>query len=61
MAGDAICLAALPLAVIHAGLAADLFVFLVAAVGVGTVISAIVGGARGDRGTSKLKVKRTSV
>lgn len=53
MAGDAVCLAALPLAVIHAGLAAGVFGFLMASVGIGSVIGAIVGGVLADRGTPK--------
>lgn len=53
MAGDAVCLAALPLAVVHAGLTAGVFGFLMAAVGVGTVIGAIIGGVHADRRTPK--------
>ncbi|MGN6648474.1 MFS transporter [Trinickia sp.] len=61
MAGDAVCLAALPLAVIHAGLTAGVFGFLMAAVGVGTVIGAIVGGVVADRGTPKHMLIATDI
>lgn len=53
MAGDAVCLAALPLAVVHAGLTPDVFGFLMAAVGIGAVVGAIIGGVLADRGTPK--------
>lgn len=53
MAGDAVCLAALPLAVIHAGFTADVFGFLMAAVGVGTVFGALAGGVLADRRSPK--------
>lgn len=44
MAGDAICLAALPIALIRDGFGGDVFGFIMAAVGVGTVIGALAGG-----------------
>jgi predicted MFS family arabinose efflux permease len=53
MAGDVICLAALPLAVVHAGFTAVIFGFLMAAVGVGTVVGAIAGGLLADRRSPK--------
>lgn len=53
MAGDAVCLAALPLAVLHAGFTADVFGFLMAAVGVGTVAGALAGGGLADRKSPK--------
>ena len=49
MAGDAICLAALPIALIREGLGGDVFGFVMAAVGVGTVIGALTGGMLADR------------
>lgn len=49
MAGDAICLAALPIALIREGLGGDVFGFVMAAVGVGTVIGALAGGMLADR------------
>lgn len=53
MAGDVVCLAALPLAVIHAGLTADIFGFLMAAVGIGTMLGAVAGGLLADRNSPK--------
>ncbi|WP_242538512.1 MFS transporter [Trinickia acidisoli] len=49
MAGDAVCLAALPVAMIHAGFGGEVFGLVMAAVGVGTVIGAIAGGILADR------------
>ncbi|WP_439878655.1 MFS transporter [Pseudomonas prosekii] len=49
MAGDAICLAALPIALIRDGFGGDVFGFIMAAVGVGTVIGALAGGMLADR------------
>lgn len=49
MAGDAICLAALPIALIREGFGGDVFGFVMAAVGVGTVIGALAGGMLADR------------
>lgn len=49
MAGDAICLAALPIALIRDGFSGDVFGFIMAAVGVGTVIGALAGGMLADR------------
>lgn len=49
MAGDAICLAALPIALIRDGFGGDVFGFIMAAVGVGTVVGALVGGMLADR------------
>lgn len=43
MAGDAVCLAALPVATIHAGFSSEILGFALAAVGVGTVIGAVAG------------------
>jgi predicted MFS family arabinose efflux permease len=53
MAGDALCLAALPLAMRHAGFSGKTFGFLMAAVGIGTVIGAIAGGVLADRRSPK--------
>jgi predicted MFS family arabinose efflux permease len=53
MAGDAICLAALPIALIRSGFAADVFGFVMAAVGVGTVMGALAGGLLADRQSAK--------
>lgn len=61
MAGDAVCLAALPLAVIHAGFTAGLFGFLMAAVGVGTVVGAMAGGVLADRKSPKHVLRATDV
>ena len=49
MAGDAVCLAALPIALIREGFGGDVFGFVMAAVGVGTVIGALAGGMLADR------------
>jgi predicted MFS family arabinose efflux permease len=49
MAGDAICLAALPIALIRTGYGGQVFGFVMAAVGVGSVIGALVGGLLADR------------
>lgn len=49
MAGDAICLAALPIALIRDGFGGDVFGFIMAAVGAGTVIGALAGGMLADR------------
>lgn len=49
MAGDAICLAALPLAIIHVGLSAANFSFMMGGVGLGTLVGASFGGALADR------------
>ncbi|QQZ39503.1 MFS transporter [Pseudomonas sp. SK3(2021)] len=53
MAGDAICLAALPIALIRAGFGGEVFGFVMAAVGVGTVIGAFAGGMLADRKSPK--------
>lgn len=53
MAGDAVCLAALPLAIIHAGFGGEILGFVMAAVGVGTLIGAIAGGMLADRRSPK--------
>ena len=53
MAGDALCLAALPLAMLHAGFGSEVFGFVMAAVGLGTVIGAIAGGVLADRRSPK--------
>ena len=53
MAGDAICLAALPIALIREGLGGGVFGFVMAAVGVGTVIGALAGGMLADRKSPK--------
>lgn len=53
MAGDIVCLAALPLAVVRAGFTADIFGFLMAAVGIGTVLGAVAGGVLADRRSPK--------
>lgn len=49
MAGDAICLAALPIALIRDGFGGDVFGFIMAAVGIGTVVGALAGGMLADR------------
>jgi predicted MFS family arabinose efflux permease len=53
MAGDAICLAALPIALIRSGFGADVFGFVMAAVGVGSVIGGLAGGLLADRKSPK--------
>lgn len=53
MAGDALCLAALPLAMLHAGFSGEIFGFIMAAVGIGTVIGSIAGGVLADRRSPK--------
>src|ERR1700712_5684013 len=53
MAGDAVCLAALPVAMIHAGFSGEILGFVLAAVGVGTVIGAVAGGVLADRRSPK--------
>lgn len=53
MAGDAICLAALPVALIRTGFGVEVFGFVMAAVGVGTVFGAFVGGVLADRRSPK--------
>lgn len=53
MAGDAICLAALPIALIRTGFGPEVFGFVMAAVGVGTVIGALAGGVLADRKSPK--------
>lgn len=53
MAGDAICLAALPVALIRTGFGVEVFGFVMAAVGVGTVLGAFVGGVLADRRSPK--------
>ncbi|PHM36639.1 tetV [Xenorhabdus mauleonii] len=53
MIGDAVCLAALPVALIHAKLGADVFGIVMAAVGIGTVVGALVGGVLADRKSPK--------
>ncbi|PMS38904.1 MFS transporter [Trinickia symbiotica] len=49
MAGDAVCLAALPVAMLHARLSGQVFGLVMAAVGLGTVIGAAAGGVLADR------------
>ncbi|MBV8604421.1 MAG: MFS transporter [Pelomonas sp.] len=49
MAGDAVCLAALPIALLDAGLGAGVFGLVMAAVGLGTVVGAAAGGGLADR------------
>lgn len=53
MAGDAICLAALPVALIRTGFGVEVFGFVMAAVGAGTVLGAFVGGVLADRRSPK--------
>jgi predicted MFS family arabinose efflux permease len=53
MAGDALCLAALPLAMLHSGFSGETFGFAMAAVGIGTVVGAIAGGVLADSGSPK--------
>ena len=49
MAGDAVCLAALPVATMHAGRSGETFGAIMAAVGIGSVIGAAAGGVLADR------------
>jgi len=49
MAGDAVCLAALPVALIRADFGIEVFGFVMAAVGIGTVFGAFAGGVLADR------------
>jgi len=53
MAGDAVCLAALPIGLSHAGFGGKVFGFVMAAVGGGTVIGALAGGMLADRKSPK--------
>lgn len=53
MAGDAVCLAALPVAMLHAGFRGQVFGLVMAAVGLGTVIGAAAGGVLADRRSPK--------
>lgn len=53
MAGDAVCLAALPVAMIHAGFGGEILGLVLAAVGLGTVIGAAAGGLLADRKSPK--------
>ncbi|MBP5084037.1 MFS transporter [Pseudomonas chlororaphis] len=53
MAGDAICLAALPIALIRAGFGAEVFGLVMAAVALGTVTGALAGGVLADRKSAK--------
>ncbi|MGE7955623.1 MFS transporter [Pseudomonas sp. NPDC089530] len=61
MAGDAICLAALPIALIRAGFAGEIFAWVMAAVGVGTVIGALAGALLADRKSAKQLLIGTDV
>jgi predicted MFS family arabinose efflux permease len=49
MAGDAVCLAALPVALMHAGRSGEILGAIMGAVGIGTVIGAAAGGVLADR------------
>lgn len=53
MIGDAVCLAALPVALIHAKLSGGVFGIVMAAVGLGTVVGAVAGGLLADRKSPK--------
>ncbi|PTB20285.1 MFS transporter [Trinickia symbiotica] len=53
MAGDAVCLAALPVAMLHSGFSGWIFGLVMAAVGLGSVIGALAGGMLADRGSAK--------
>jgi predicted MFS family arabinose efflux permease len=61
MAGDAVCLAALPVAMIHAGFSGEIFGFVMAAVGVGTLIGAVAGGMLADRRSPKHVLVATDI
>ncbi|MEX3959268.1 MFS transporter [Trinickia sp. EG282A] len=53
MAGDAVCLTALPVAMLHSGFSGWMFGLVMAAVGLGSVIGALAGGMLADRGSPK--------
>lgn len=53
MAGDVVCLAALPVAMIRAGFGGETLGVVLAAVGIGTVIGAVAGGMLADRTSPK--------
>ncbi|ENM5772121.1 MFS transporter [Vibrio mimicus] len=61
MVGDAICLATLPIALIREGFSAGIFGFIMAAVGIGTVIGALAGGLLADRKLPKQVLIYTDV
>ncbi|NRO95061.1 MFS transporter [Paraburkholderia sp. NMBU_R16] len=61
MAGDAICLAALPIAIIRAGFGGETLGFILAAVGIGTVIGAVAGGMLADRRSPKRVLIATDI
>lgn len=61
MAGDAVCLATLPVAMIHAGFNGDVFGCVMAAVGVGTVIGAVAGGMLADKTSPKYVLTATDI
>lgn len=61
MIGDAVCLAALPIALIRASFSGDVFGFIMAAVGAGTVIGALVGGVLADRKSPKRVLVYTDI
>lgn len=61
MAGDAICLAALPVAIIRAGFGGETLGFILAAVGIGTVIGAVAGGMLADRRSPKRVLIATDI
>jgi predicted MFS family arabinose efflux permease len=53
MAGDAICLAAIPIAFMRAGLAGTVFAMVMASVAIGTVLGAALGGPWAEKITPK--------
>ncbi|WP_256350255.1 hypothetical protein [Pseudomonas sp. P7759] len=61
MAGDAVCLAALPVALIRTGFGVEVFGFVMAAVGVGTIFGACLGGMLADRRSPKRILMGTDV
>ncbi|WP_340614217.1 MFS transporter [Xenorhabdus thailandensis] len=61
MIGDAVCLAALPVALIHAKLNGEVFGVVMAAVGLGTVIGAVTGGLLADRKSPKYTLIATDI
>lgn len=61
MIGDAVCLAALPVALIHAKLSGEVFGVVMAAVGLGTVIGAVTGGLLADRKSPKHTLIATDI
>lgn len=61
MAGDAICLAALPITLIRGGYGAHAFGSIMAAVGFGSILGALVGGSLADRKSPRLILMSTDI